>query len=117
MQREDDQELWDLLGSVARPTVSQFFSRDVTRRIREESTSRRILRPWFSWRRLVPVSTIAAATAAIFIAYTYSFRPQPPVDDDPVAKIDVQDYEVVADLDELLASDENSVWDDDTPSL
>jgi len=31
---------------------------------------------------------------------------------DAVAKIDPQDYEVVADLDELLASDENSLWDD-----
>lgn len=53
---------------------------------------------------------------AIFISYTYSFRPQRADDDDPVAKIDVQDYEVVADLDELLASDENSLWDDN-PSL
>jgi len=31
-----------------------------------------------------------------------------------VAKIDVQDYEVVADLDELLASDENNLWDEDS---
>jgi hypothetical protein len=116
MQREDDQELWDLLGSAAQPSVSPFFSRDVTRRIREGSTSRRGLRPGFSWRRLLPVSTIAAATVAIFISYTYSFRPQRADDDDPVAKIDVQDYEVVADLDELLASDENSLWDDN-PSL
>ncbi len=116
MQREDDQELWDLLGSAAQPTVSPFFSRDVTRRIREDSSSRRQARPWFSWRRLLPVSTIAAATAAIFVAYTYSFRPARTDDDDPVAKIDVQDYEVVADLDELLALDENSLWDDN-PSL
>jgi hypothetical protein len=28
-----------------------------------------------------------------------------------VAKIDPQDYDVVADLDELIAWDENSVWD------
>jgi len=116
MQREDDQQLWDLLGSAAQPTVSPFFSRDVTRRIREGSSSRAGMRPWFNWRRLLPVSTIAAATAAIFIAYTYSFRPARVEDDDPVAKIDVQDYEVVADLDELLASDENSLWDDN-PSL
>jgi hypothetical protein len=112
MQREDDQELWDLLGSASQPTVSPFFSRDVTRRIREGSSSRGGVRPWFNWRRLLPVSTIAAATAAIFIAYTYSFRSARVDDDDPVAKIDVQDYDVVADLDELLALDENSLWDD-----
>ncbi len=29
-----------------------------------------------------------------------------------VAKIDAQDYDVVADLDELIAWDENSVWDE-----
>jgi hypothetical protein len=31
-----------------------------------------------------------------------------------VAKIDPQDYEVVADLDELLAVDENSLWDENS---
>jgi hypothetical protein len=29
-----------------------------------------------------------------------------------VAKIDPQDFEVVADLDDLLASDEGSLWDE-----
>ena len=31
---------------------------------------------------------------------------------DVVAKIDPQDYEVVADLDDLLAVDEGSLWDE-----
>src|SRR5438034_11821577 len=31
---------------------------------------------------------------------------------DVVAKIDPQDYDVVADLDELIAWDENNVWED-----
>jgi hypothetical protein len=35
-----------------------------------------------------------------------------PNDVDVVAKIDPQDYDVVADLDELIAWDENSVWDE-----
>jgi hypothetical protein len=35
---------------------------------------------------------------------------------DVVAKIDPQDYDVVADLDELIAWDENSLWDE-KPSL
>jgi hypothetical protein len=33
-------------------------------------------------------------------------------DTDLVAKIDPQDYDVVADLDELIAWDENSVWEE-----
>ena len=36
---------------------------------------------------------------------------------DVIAKIDPQDYDVVADLDELLAADENNLWDDDTQTL
>ena len=32
---------------------------------------------------------------------------------DEAVKIDPQDYDVVADLDELLVTDENSLWDDD----
>ena len=32
---------------------------------------------------------------------------------DVIVKIDPQDYDVVADLDELLATDENNLWDDD----
>jgi hypothetical protein len=35
-----------------------------------------------------------------------------PKDLDVVAKIDPQDYDVVADLDELIAWDENTVWDE-----
>ena len=32
---------------------------------------------------------------------------------DVIVKIDPQDYDVVADLDELLATDESNLWDDD----
>jgi hypothetical protein len=31
---------------------------------------------------------------------------------DVVAKVDSQDYDVVADLDELIAWDENNVWEE-----
>jgi hypothetical protein len=34
-----------------------------------------------------------------------------------IVRIDPQDYDVVADLDELLATDETSLWDDDTQTL
>jgi hypothetical protein len=111
MNREDDEQLWDLLGAARRPEASPFFARNVLRQIREGGLGSRT---WLSWRRLIPVSGIVAATVAIFIAYTFSFRPSPGGDDDAIAKIDVQDYEVVADLDDLLASDENSLWDDNS---
>jgi hypothetical protein len=112
MNREDDEQLWDLLGAAGRPQPSPFFSRNVLRQIRSEGA--RVSGGWLSWRRLIPLSGVVAATAAIFIAYTFSFRPDPASDDDAVARIDAQDYEVVADLDDLLASDENSLWDDNS---
>ena len=115
MQRDDDQPLWELLSSASKPpAASCFFARDVLRRTREQSESEHRPRGWLHWRRLLPVSGLVAATTAIFIAYTFSFRQTPPRDDDAIAKIDAQDYEVVADLDELLNSDESNLWDDNS---
>jgi hypothetical protein len=34
-----------------------------------------------------------------------------------VASIDPQDYDVVADLDELLVTDESNLWEDDAQTL
>ncbi len=116
MDRNDDQQLWDLLGSSRAPEASPYFSRNILRRLREEPSSRSGLAAWLSWRRLLPVSGLVAATAAIFVAYTVTFHHPAAGENDVVAKIDAQDYEVVADLDNLLASDDNNLWDDN-PSL
>jgi hypothetical protein len=113
MHRDDDQPLWDLMGSASPPSISPFFARNVLRRVREEDGSARSLQRWLSWRRLLPVSGLIAATASIFVAYIVSFHPAPTGEDDVIAKIDAQDYEVVADLDNLLA-DENNLWDDNS---
>jgi hypothetical protein len=114
MDRNDDQQLWDLLGSSAAPGPSPFFSRNVLRRLREESSSRSGFAGWLSWRRLLPVSGLVAAAAAIVVAYTVTFHQPPASENDVVAKIDAQDYEVVADLDNLLASEDNNLWDDNS---
>ena len=112
MHRDDDHQLWDLLGSAARREVSPFFARDVLRRVRQDSGQERSSRVWLSWRRLLPVSGLLVAMAVIFVSYTSSFRPALSGDDEAVAKIDARDYEVVADLDNLLASDESNLWDE-----
>jgi hypothetical protein len=117
MKREDDQELWDLLGRAAEPALSPFFPRNVLRQIRREPSRFDRMQKWLSLRRLIPASALAIAmvTAAIVIHHPVSQRP---LEDEPdvVAKIDPQDYEVVADLDELLAVDENNLWDEN-PTL
>jgi hypothetical protein len=119
MKREDDEHLWDLLGRAAAPKISPFFARNILRQIREEPRWSIRARSWFSLRRLIPASGFAVAVIAAIIFVHNASVPQKPAasEFDPIAKIDPQDYEVVADLDELLASDENSLWDDEITSL
>ena len=119
MKREDDEELWDLLGKAnPPPAVSPFFARDVLREIRLRPTWRDRLRPWLTPRRLIPT----AAVAAVIIAGGLSLQrvPVPAVapDDLPevVAQLDPVDFEVVADLDNLLALEEDNLWTDDEVS-
>jgi len=118
MQREDDQQLWDLLGQASKPKLSPFFARNVVRVIRQRSHSFGWVRDWFSPRRLVPVAGLAAAVIAAALTLHHSAI-QKSTDGTPdvIAQIDPQDYDTVADLDELLVTDESSLWDDDTQSL
>jgi hypothetical protein len=113
MKREDDEQLWNLLGRSAEAKVSPFFARNILREVREEQSQR--ARTWVWLRRLVPASVLALAVVGAMIF----MRDQSPQEvsienqiDPVVASIDIQDYEVVADLDNLLASDENSPWDE-----
>src|SRR4051794_39274125 len=106
MNREDDEQLWDILGRVKQPKQSPFFARDVLRRIRQERPWITSLRSWLSWRRLVPATGFAAVviSAIVLTQHPRANHKAISAEPDPVAKIDPQDYEVVADLDVLLAS-------------
>jgi hypothetical protein len=58
--------------------------------------------------------------ALAVVATTLSIRVPHASDEnvpDTVAQLDPQDYEVVADLDDLIAMEEDGLWDDDTPTL
>ncbi|MFL6516111.1 MAG: hypothetical protein ACJ8M1_13920 [Chthoniobacterales bacterium] len=116
MKRVDDEKLWDLLAQAEAPGVSPFFARNVLRTIRERPVWTRSVTGWFRLRLLVPAATVAVAVmVAVFVG---RLPATPDVattnDSDPVAQIDPQDYDVVADLDELVASDENALWDDNS---
>ena len=114
MNREDDQPLWDLLGKAAEPEVSAFFARNVLRKIREERSSRRNLAHFFSGRRLIPAAALAVAVFATLLV-TRTSKVAPYSKENPIiAAVATQDYEVVADLDELFASDENNWWTDNS---
>jgi len=114
MDREDDKQLWDILGQVPKPTLSPFFARNVVRSVREGTTRFGRIRQWFSWRRLAAASAVVSVVIGMAIATHHSSvsKITAAPGSDVVAKIDPQDYDVVADLDELIAWDENSVWED-----
>ena len=117
MKREDDHELWDLLGNAAgQPTLSPFFARNVARQIRQEPDWRESVRRWLAPRRLIPASAVAIA----IVAAAWSLQaPNASYDNVPetVAKLDPQDFEIVADLDDLIAMQEDGLWEDEAPTL
>jgi hypothetical protein len=114
MQREDDQQLWDLLGRTAEPKLSPFFARNVLREVRQGASAFGRAQNWFSLRRLAAVFAAAAVVIGMAIATQAPRWSQksPEREPDVVAKIDPQDFDVVADLDELLAWDEDSLWNE-----
>jgi hypothetical protein len=113
MEREDDKQLWDILGRGPEPTLSPFFARNVLRKIRQEAAGFERVRNWLSLRRLVAASAVAVVVVGMAIATHHPIsRTASASDLDVVAKIDPQDYDVVADLDDLIAWDENSVWEE-----
>ena len=113
MEPQDDKELWDVLGRLPDPTLSQFFARNVLRRIRQEPTHIDRVRTWFSAWRLIGASAVAALVIGLaLVKYHPGPQTAPSNDSDVVARIDPQDYDVVADLDALIAWDENTVWDE-----
>jgi hypothetical protein len=114
MQPEDDPQLWELLGRTAEPKLSPFFARNVLREIRQEASRIGRARNWFSFRRLVAASGVAVVVIGMAIATHSPSWSQKYSEREPgvVAKIDPQDFDVVADLDELLAMDEDSLWNE-----
>jgi hypothetical protein len=113
MEPEDDKQLWDILGRVPEPGLSPFFARNVLRKIRQDATHFDRARNWFSLRRLIAASAVAIVVVGLAIATHHPVSRTTSANDlDVVAKIDPQDYDVVADLDELIAWDENTVWEE-----
>jgi hypothetical protein len=66
----------------------------------------------------VPAAGLAAAViAAVLTLHHSAIQKSADAAPDVVGQIDPQDYDTVADLDELLVTDESSLWDDDTQTL
>ncbi|MDR3406179.1 MAG: hypothetical protein P4L99_27075 [Chthoniobacter sp.] len=114
MNTDDQDDLWRLLGHAKAPSVSPFFSRNVLRAIREEKQEKPGVFAWFHWRWL----TLAASACVLIVASGVALHLRHPVQSaqaDPVTVLAQQvstspDYQVINHLDELLASEETSIW-------
>ena len=110
MKPEDDQELWDLLGRASEPAVSPFFARNVVRRVRHEHGRKA---GWLRPRRLIPALGVAGILiAAVLLRWQATVGPLNESAFNTLATVDTVDYEVVTDLEELVASDENNSLDE-----
>ena len=107
MNRDEDPQLWDLLGQCKRPAASPFFSRDVLRAVRNESQNRSGFAGWFSVRRLVPA--LSAAAAVVIAAFTFQalHHHRHRASQQGLASAEVQEAELVADLDVLVSDDDS----------
>jgi hypothetical protein len=107
MNRDEDPQLWDLLGRSKGSTPSPFFARNVVRVVRSQSGKGQGLRAWFSLRRLVPALSAAAAVVAI-TAFTFQALHHQNRSSQPgLASAEIQDAELVADLDVLVNDDDS----------
>jgi hypothetical protein len=116
MNSEEQDDLWCLLGKARKPTVSPFFSRDVIREVRNLSQEQVGFIAWLRRHWQVP----ALATCAVvvitgtFIKSAHSERLAMNHEEQFLAMAETvsesPDYQVIAHLDELLDSEESSLW-------
>jgi hypothetical protein len=110
MNTEEHDDLWQLLGKAKQPAVSPFFSRNVLREIR--ATEQDAPRGLFSWFRLH--WRPAAVAASILLLFGGNIAKQQHEEHQVLSLAatvsESPDYQVIAHLDELLDSEQNSLW-------
>jgi hypothetical protein len=113
---DDRDDLWDLLGHARQAEVSPFFARNV---VREARASRRESSGWFEWAlRSWQMRTASACALAIVLGASVlgGRTTRVAVSEDSqlmtmAEKVSASpDYQVIGELDELLDSEQNSVW-------
>ena len=112
MDRKDDEKLWDLLGHSAGREISPFFARNVLREIRQAESEPARHRGWgLQW--LVPVAGVAVVIiAGLAIPTQIANRHQSDSPSEEVVFAEGQDGDLIADLDELVESEDSMALDD-----
>lgn len=111
----EEDALWSLLGRAPAPRVSPYFARRVVREtVRLEEEGGWAWRLLTRWRR--PYAAWSGAAAALAVGLGLAWHPltrPAPWEAAGVEEIGPQDVEVIANLDNLLAFEENDLWIDD----
>jgi hypothetical protein len=109
MNHDEKDDLWQLLGRAKTPEVSPFFSRNVLREVRVERQEQPSV--WASLHQrwaMALLGTCAVATAAVGLLLHQNQPDQLAL---IASKVSASpDYQVISDLDDLLASEESSTW-------
>lgn len=116
-----DPALWDLLGALPPPPVSPFFSRRVLRetvRLEEErGLAVRWLRRWAlphpAWSGALAAALVGVVSLSLAFHGPH-LRPAAPMQKDGRDDLTARDVEVIADLDNLMAYEENRIWTDES---
>jgi hypothetical protein len=112
MKREEDEKLWDLLGHATEPAASPFFARNVLRKLREAQGDSSPRRGWYG-RWLVPAAGVAVVIiAGLALPTQILHRHHSDSRPETVAYADGQDSDLMADLDDLMGSDDATMDDD-----
>jgi hypothetical protein len=109
-QPDEHDDLWRLLGKAKEPAVSPFFARNVLRDVR---ALRQEQPGVFGWLRRRWQVALVGACAACLSGLMLLQRAAPQPDQLSLIASEVSespDYLVITELDELLASEESSVW-------
>jgi len=114
-QPDEHDDLWHLLGKARRTNVSPFFARNVVREVRAQKQSG----PGFftllrrRWQFALASAAVASVIAGAGWQYWQADFSRGSSDQLTVIARQLSDspeYDVISDLDELIASEETSVW-------
>ena len=110
MNPEENDALWKLLGEARLPRVSTFFAGDVLRAIREREAPKVGMIDWLRRKWFLPLT--AGACAAVLVFFATRAGSKGPVGDplEEMAVVAVENSEITPSLDDLLASEDHSIW-------
>jgi len=127
MKTEENDALWRLLGEAKPTTVSAFFSRNVLREIRESKQAKQQKAGVLAWLRRSGALAFVTGSAAVVLTFAGIWMRERPqgarsaANQQPGEEILLAqqlaknpDSDAIKNLDELLASDDNSIWLDNS---